>query len=87
MDNFADELTSLINKYSEENRSNTPDWILAWYMRACLDAFNRAVDQREQWFGRKTSEGCVLLPIEPLEPYGEDLVDVVGTGEERDGNK
>lgn len=50
--NFETELQSLINKFSMENASNTPDFILAEYMKFCLDAFNQAVQQREKWYGR-----------------------------------
>jgi hypothetical protein len=42
---FADELKGLINKHSEENTSNTPDWILAQYLESCLAAFNQATQQ------------------------------------------
>lgn len=54
MDNntFQDELIFLINKHSKENDSNTPDYILAGYIQWCLVAFNTAVQQREQWYGR-----------------------------------
>jgi hypothetical protein len=80
---FEEALTNLINYHSEENRSNTPDWILCWYIRACLDAFNRAVHQREVWFGRESGDGgCVLLPVNELDSAASDLVDIVGGGEE-----
>ena len=52
MSEFWNDLEALINKYSMENASNTPDWILAQYLKACLDAFNMAVQQRENWYGR-----------------------------------
>lgn len=45
---FLKELTELINKYSLENGSNTSDWILAEYMRDCLEAYNRAVVKRNK---------------------------------------
>ena len=48
-DNFKDELTSLINIHSEESRSNTPDFILAQYLRDCLNAFNGAVEASAEW--------------------------------------
>lgn len=51
---FTEELTQVINRYSEENNSNTPDFILAEYMRNALDSFNIAVQAREKWYGRKT---------------------------------
>ena len=52
MDSFEKELAWLINKYSVENESNTPDFILAQYLRGCLAAFTIASQQREQWYGR-----------------------------------
>ena len=50
--NFENELTAMLNKYSMENVSNTPDFILAQYLCQCLAAFNTAVQQRETWHGR-----------------------------------
>ena len=47
MNDFKKELTSLINKYSIENNSNTPDFILARYLQGCLDLFANIVQQRE----------------------------------------
>ena len=41
---FEQELTSLINKYSMENGSNTPDFILANYLQDCLRIFNVTVN-------------------------------------------
>ena len=46
---FKKELTSLINKYSRENASNTPDFILAEYMNDCLETFERIIVRREEW--------------------------------------
>ena len=50
---FQDELTKLINRYSQENKSGTPDFILAQYIQNSLNAFNLAVNEREKWYGRK----------------------------------
>ena len=50
---FTQELEGLINRFSEENNSNTPDFILAKYMANALDSFNIAVQEREKWYGRK----------------------------------
>lgn len=52
---FEQELAELINKHSLENESNTPDFILAEYMRNCLDAFAKASKNRERWFGKSLS--------------------------------
>jgi hypothetical protein len=45
---FEQRLESLINEYSKENESNTPDFILAEYMSTCLNAFSNAVYKREE---------------------------------------
>ncbi len=51
---FTNELKKLLNRYSEENASNTPDYILANFLVNCLDAFNASTKAREKWYGRKT---------------------------------
>lgn len=50
--NFYEELTSLINKHSLENASDTPDYILAKYLVNCLETFNLAVIRRDVWYGK-----------------------------------
>ena len=50
---FEQELKHLLNKYSMESDSNTPDFILAEYMHACLVSFNVATRAREHWYGRR----------------------------------
>jgi hypothetical protein len=50
---FEQELRRLINRMSMENESNTPDFILAEYMNACLAAYTFATRRREQWYGRE----------------------------------
>ena len=51
---FEQELRRLINRFSMEGHSNTPDNILAEYLCSCLGAFDRATAQRELWYGRRT---------------------------------
>ena len=63
MHSFEDELQSLINRCSQENTSNTPDFILAQYMNACLLAFNTAVQQRESWYGRDPRPSIPGCPV------------------------
>lgn len=72
---FEEELRSAINRKSKENGSDTPDWILARYLSACLDAYDSAVQSRERWYGRPCGMGSGLrhtdthpdspTPIEP----------------------
>jgi hypothetical protein len=54
MDDFQAELELLINRFSKENDSNTPDFILAEYMNSCLNAFTKASRDREKWYGKRT---------------------------------
>jgi hypothetical protein len=53
---LTEELTYLLNKHSEENQSDTPDYILAHYLLDCLEAYNKAVTLRELWHGRREEE-------------------------------
>jgi len=48
---FREELEQLINKYSVENGSDTPDFILAAYLTNVLDAYGSAVKLRDNWYG------------------------------------
>lgn len=48
---FEKELQHVINKYSRENMSDTPDFILAQYLDGCLTAYSIAVSRRDQWYG------------------------------------
>lgn len=58
---FEKDLENLINYHSKEGDSNTPDFILAQYLLACLEAFATTVKARENWYGRthQTSGGDV----------------------------
>jgi hypothetical protein len=51
---FNDELSALLNKYSKENASDTPDFILAQYISDCLDTFSQSIIRRDKWYGFKT---------------------------------
>lgn len=63
--NFNNDLACLLNKYSKENGSNTPDFILAEYLTQQLEAWNLAVRASEEWYGRKFSQGSLGLSKKP----------------------
>jgi hypothetical protein len=44
-------ITQALNSASAENGSNTPDFILAEYLTACLAAFDAGVIAREKFYG------------------------------------
>ena len=52
-DAFGRDLAALINRYSLEGLSNTPDFLLADYLIACLKAYSESVNKRENWYGRE----------------------------------
>lgn len=54
---FSEELQRLINRYSIENGSNTPDFILAKYMFTSLLNWQEACEAREKWYDKKMSIG------------------------------
>lgn len=55
------DLADLINKQSRENRSNTPDFILAQYMARCLKALEDAVNARDSFYGLHPEPGSHLI--------------------------
>jgi len=58
---FHRELSSLLNRYSKENGSNTPDFLLASYLTGCLYTFNSIVNAREEWYRREKKEKKKIL--------------------------
>ena len=48
------DITAVLNRHSIENESNTPDFILAEFVRASLDAYASAVRAKNQWHGPTT---------------------------------
>jgi hypothetical protein len=51
---FEEDLKAILNKHSMENFSGTPDWILAEYLRKCLEAWDLGVRLRADWRGEST---------------------------------
>lgn len=49
MQEFTRELEKLINKYSLENGSDTPDFLLASFLTGCLQSFNSTMQHRKRW--------------------------------------
>lgn len=52
MSDLLNKIEQAINCASAEQGSDTPDFILASYLKDCLDAFDRATNARENWYGR-----------------------------------
>jgi len=48
---FREKLEAFLNAESAEIGSNTPDFILANYLFACLVAFDTATTARDKWYG------------------------------------
>jgi len=76
---FEKELAELINRYSKENDSDTPDFILARYLNEVLKNFNAAVLDREQWYGRQKllSDLSLDVPL-PTEEQAPIIYDSTG---------
>lgn len=61
MTDFRSDLQKLINRYSKENGSDTPDRILADYLIASLAAFDAATVARDRWYGHKGLSQMVTI--------------------------
>ena len=68
---FRTELTSLLNRFSCENASNTSDWILSDYLCRCLGAFDTAVTDRDAWYGIHPEPGRVYMIPDAPDPANE----------------
>ena len=44
------EISDLLNRHSRENRSDTPDFILAKYLMGCLKNFEATFKRRDNWY-------------------------------------
>jgi len=75
---FRKELENLVNKYSRENGSDTPDFILARYLDNALNNFDAAVKEREEWYGRATHLEELDLGIGSLPDESEEDIDIKG---------
>lgn len=64
MNSLRQDLADVLNRHSRENRSNTPDWILAEYLILCMDAFDGATKARDNWYGVTLRPGSSSLPTE-----------------------
>ena len=67
---FRRDLERVLNRHSIENGSDTPDFILAEYVKACVEAFDQAVRVREKWYGRKVGNGISILGYDPIDGPG-----------------
>ena len=70
---FVKELTELLNRYSKENNSDTPDFILANYLSTALDNFDAAVKERELWYGREKHVEDLDIDIGVSDPVIDDF--------------
>ena len=51
IENFKHDLAKLINLYSLESVSNTPDFIIAEYLTNTLIEFDKLMQSRDNWYG------------------------------------
>lgn len=89
---FEKELENLINRYSKENDSNTPDFILARYLNKVLINFNAAVLDREQWYNREKhvediNDGQLKIPEFDTLSTGSNVIIGDNKGETGDQNQ
>ena len=68
---FRKALEMVINCYSMENGSHSPDFLLAQYLFDCLAAFDKAVMHREAWYGRVPSYPPSTEPPPTVHLYPE----------------
>ncbi len=65
---FRRRIEAVINDCSMENESDTPDFILADYLKNCLEAFDRAVNARRNWHSKESTKGWCEPKEQPVSP-------------------
>ena len=55
LDEFEDEVGNLINRLSLENLTDTPEFILARYVRQSFEAFCKASNSRMNWYDEEST--------------------------------
>ena len=60
---LGQDVAAVLNRHIQENRSDTPDFILADFMVDCLRAFECAIYERERWYGRSLPSEVVARPV------------------------
>lgn len=63
-------LAIAINSVSAENGSDTPDFILAELLANVLDAYNKAIRKREEWY-RESTRALVVEALVAASMCGE----------------
>jgi hypothetical protein len=63
---FRKALETLVNVYSKENGSDTPDFVLAEYLADSLRTFDKATLKREKWYGNEKQLDKMLELDKPL---------------------
>lgn len=76
MGTFIQELQELINRYSLEGSSNTPDFILAKYLQGCLTVWDTCTCERDKWYFEKHASEIFTSPEQinsggEIKPFGD----------------
>jgi hypothetical protein len=50
VDSLTTSIAEAVNRHSAESRSDTPDFVLARFLRECLQAFDQATNERTSWY-------------------------------------
>ena len=73
VDTFESQLRRLLNTWSMEKTSDTPDFVLCQYMATSLEAFSAAVRRRDHWYGFKPfAANKAVATSSPVAPPHED---------------
>lgn len=73
---LREDIEHAINCNSAENGSNTPDYILAEFLTDCLAAYDKALVERERWYGRpieRNAEPVTVVTHAEVEALREQL--------------
>lgn len=58
------EISSVLNRYSKEGGSGTPDFILARYLLGCLELFDHTTRARDKWWSFEAKIGGSIPAVD-----------------------
>ena len=64
MTDLVRELAEVLNRHSVENRSGTPDFILAGFLSDCLDAWAMTTRERDTWWRFEPKIGGTIPAVD-----------------------
>ena len=78
-DRLRNKIEEVINIFSLEQGSDTPDYILADYLVDCLMAYDKALQNRDQYYNGKCIENPAVISVEEAQINVNNIEKICGS--------